>query len=55
LKEGRTSFHTIPMEDIRHFPMLEAIAPFTRLIMDFLEVPDITKLAIKKTWERRVR
>jgi pimeloyl-ACP methyl ester carboxylesterase len=55
LKEGRTTFHNIPMEDIRHFPMLEAIAPFTRLIMDFLEVPDVTKLAIKKTWERRVR
>jgi pimeloyl-ACP methyl ester carboxylesterase len=55
LKEGRTTFHTIAMEDTRHFPMLEAIAPFTRLIMDFLETPDITKLAIKKTWERRVR
>lgn len=55
LKEGRNTFHNIAMEDIRHFPMLEAIAPFTRLIMDFLETPDITKLAIKKTWERRVR
>lgn len=55
LKEGRTTFHHIPMEDIRHFPMLEAISPFTRLIMDFLETPDINKLAIKKTWERRVR
>ncbi|HVO68543.1 MAG TPA: alpha/beta hydrolase, partial [Aggregatilineaceae bacterium] len=48
-------FHTIPMESIRHFPMLENIAGFTRLVLDFLEVPDVTKLAIKETWERRVR
>jgi hypothetical protein len=24
-------------------------------VLDFLEVPDVTKLAIKETWERRVR
>jgi hypothetical protein len=35
--------------------MLENIAGFTRLVLDFLEVPDVTKLAIKETWERRVR
>jgi len=55
LKEGRSTFHAIPMEDCRHFPMLEAMAPFTRMLLDFLEVPDVTKLEIKKTWERRVR
>ena len=55
LSEGQRPFHTIPMESIRHFPMLENIAGFTRLMLDFLEVPDVTKLAIKETWERRVR
>jgi pimeloyl-ACP methyl ester carboxylesterase len=55
LSEGQHPFHTIPMESIRHFPMLENIAGFTRLVLDFLEVPDVTKLAIKETWERRVR
>lgn len=55
LTEGRTTFHSITMENTRHFPMLENITDFTRLVMDFLEVPDITKLAIKVTWERRVR
>jgi pimeloyl-ACP methyl ester carboxylesterase len=55
LSEGQHPFHAIPMESIRHFPMLENIAGFTRLVLDFLEVPDVTKLAIKETWERRVR
>jgi pimeloyl-ACP methyl ester carboxylesterase len=55
LKEGRSSFHIIGMESTRHFPMLENIAGFTRLLLDFLEAPDVTKLEIKKTWERRVR
>jgi pimeloyl-ACP methyl ester carboxylesterase len=55
LSGGQHPFHTIPMESIRHFPMLENIAGFTRLVLDFLEVPDVTKLAIKETWERRVR
>lgn len=55
LGEGQRPFHTVPMEGTRHFPMLENIAGFTRLMLDFLEVPDVTKLAIKETWERRVR
>jgi pimeloyl-ACP methyl ester carboxylesterase len=55
LKEGRTTFNLIGMEDTRHFPMLENVAQFTRLLMDFLEVPDVMQLEIKKTWERRVR
>jgi pimeloyl-ACP methyl ester carboxylesterase len=55
LREGRSTFQLIGMDDTRHFPMLENIAPFTRLLLDFLEIPDVTKLEIKKTWERRVR
>ncbi len=55
LKEGRATFHSLGIEGARHFPMLENIADFTRLLLDFLEVPDVTKLEIKKIWERRVR
>ncbi|HEX3052832.1 MAG TPA: alpha/beta fold hydrolase [Aggregatilineaceae bacterium] len=55
LKEGRTTFHSLGIEGARHFPMLENIADFTRLLLDFLEVSDVTKLEIKKIWERRVR
>ncbi len=55
LVEGRSIFHTISMDGTRHFPMLENIAGFTRLVLDFLEAPDVTKLSIKETWERRVR
>ena len=54
LAEGRT-FHAIKMENTRHFPMLENMAGFTRLLLDFLEAPDVTRLTIKETWERRVR
>ncbi len=39
---------------IRHFPMLE-YERFGRLINDFLEVPDISKLEVKERWKRRTR
>ncbi|MBI5959041.1 MAG: alpha/beta hydrolase, partial [Chloroflexi bacterium] len=55
LTEGRSTFHLIKMENTRHFPMLEDIAGFSRLLVDFLEIPDVTKLTVKQTWERRVR
>jgi pimeloyl-ACP methyl ester carboxylesterase len=55
LRNGNGPFHAISMDGTRHFPMLENIAGFTRLMLDFLETQDITKLEIKKTWERRVR
>lgn len=55
LREGCTAFHAIALANTRHFPMLENIAGFTRLVQDFLEVPDVTRLTIKETWERRVR
>lgn len=50
-----SKFHAIPMEGIKHFPMLEAIDAFSRLLLEFLEAPDVTRLSIKETWERRVR
>lgn len=39
---------------VRHFPMLE-YERFGRLINDFLEVPDISKLEVKERWKRRTR
>jgi pimeloyl-ACP methyl ester carboxylesterase len=55
LKQGRKTFNLITLADTRHFPMLESSAPFNRLLLDFLEAPDVTKIAIKEIWERRVR
>ncbi len=39
---------------VRHFPMLEH-ERFVRLLSDFLEAPDISKLEIKERWRRRTR
>ncbi|NDJ77811.1 MAG: alpha/beta fold hydrolase [Chloroflexi bacterium] len=55
LKGARPNFNLIVFPNNRHFPMLESIAPFTRLVLDFLEAPDVSKITIKETWERRVR
>ncbi|MCC6801177.1 MAG: hypothetical protein IT325_13765, partial [Anaerolineae bacterium] len=48
-------FHTIEMRGLRHFPMLDDIAAFNRLLMDFLEAADVRQVSIKERWERRVR
>jgi pimeloyl-ACP methyl ester carboxylesterase len=40
------------LDGVRHFPMLEH-ERFFRLLMDFLEVPDVSKLEIKERWKRR--
>jgi len=39
---------------IRHFPMLES-ERFSRLVTDFLDSPDVSKLEIKERWKRRTR
>jgi pimeloyl-ACP methyl ester carboxylesterase len=44
----------IPLPNVRHFPMLEYDL-FQRLMSDFLEVPDISKLEVKERWRRRTR
>jgi len=44
----------ILLPGVRHFPMLE-YERFARLVNDFLEVPDISKLEIKERWKRRTR
>ena len=48
-------FKSIELKNIRHFPMLEDIAAFTRLLLEFLKLPDVRQLDIKEIWERRVR
>ncbi len=55
LRGGDSPFHTIEMRGLRHFPMLDDIAAFNRLLMDFLEAADLRQVSIKERWERRVR
>ena len=44
----------IPLPGVRHFPMLE-YDRFSKLLSDFLDAPDISKLEIKERWRRRTR
>ncbi len=44
----------IPLPNVRHFPMLEYDL-FPRLLTDFLEAPDVSRLEIKERWKRRSR
>ncbi len=44
----------VPLSGIRHFPMLE-YERFIRLVTDFLDTPDVSKLEIKERWKRRTR
>ena len=44
----------IPLEGVRHFPMLEH-EPFFRLVGDFLSQPEITNIEVKERWRRRSR
>lgn len=44
----------IPLEGVRHFPMLEH-EPFFRLVNDFLSQPEITNIEVKERWRRRSR
>ena len=44
----------VPLGGIRHFPMLED-ERFSRLVGDFLDTPDVSKLEIKERWKRRTR
>lgn len=44
----------VPLQGVRHFPMLE-YERFIRLVSDFLDTPDVSKLEIKERWKRRTR
>ncbi|MBI5931211.1 MAG: alpha/beta hydrolase [Chloroflexi bacterium] len=52
---ARQQFNLTVMDGIRHFPMLEDPAKFTRFLRDFLETPDVADLAMKEEWRRRTR
>lgn len=43
------------LQSIRHFPMLEDSARFTRLLKEFLEAPDLQQIEMKDEWKRRLR
>jgi pimeloyl-ACP methyl ester carboxylesterase len=55
LNEGRTTFRAMALDDVRHFPMLEEKADFTRLMLAFLEAADVQQIDLKEVWVRRVR
>ncbi len=55
LNEGRTTFRAMALDDVRHFPMLEEKADFTRLLLAFLETSDVQQIDLKEVWVRRVR
>lgn len=44
----------ILLPNVRHFPMLEDDR-FARLASEFLEAPDMSKIAVKERWRRRTR
>lgn len=52
---GRTTCAVLSLEGIKHFPMLEEQAGFNRLVMEFLEAPDVRQVKPAELWERRVR
>ncbi|MCI0709821.1 MAG: alpha/beta hydrolase [Chloroflexi bacterium] len=54
LSSGANS-KVIVMEGMRHFPMLEDTTKFVRLLREFLEAPDVSKLEMKDEWRRRTR
>jgi pimeloyl-ACP methyl ester carboxylesterase len=55
LSDGRSIFRAIGLDDVRHFPMLEEKADFTRLMLAFLEASDVQQIDLKEVWVRRVR
>lgn len=52
--DSKAALHPIPLQGVRHFPMLE-YDRFLRLVSDFLEAEDVSKLEIKERWTRRTR
>lgn len=55
LQGGRTTCAVKTLQNIKHFPMLEEKAAFTRLLMEFLEASDVRHVELTEIWERRVR
>jgi pimeloyl-ACP methyl ester carboxylesterase len=55
LNGRRPGLRPIGLADSKHFPMLDEANKFNRLLKDFLEVDDLTHLALKEEWKRRTR
>ncbi len=56
LQNGGNQRFFVPLEQCNHFPMLQEKVKFNRLILDFIHADDdVTELAPKEHWQRRVR
>ena len=57
IARNKPAGHFLPLVEpgLRHFPMLEITAKFNRLLMDFLEAPDLTNIQFKDQWVRTMR
>jgi pimeloyl-ACP methyl ester carboxylesterase len=51
----RRDFRVIILPNTRHFPMLEDVTKFTRLLREFFEAPNLDELEMKDEWRRRTR
>ena len=55
LKSKNSQIHMIVLDNLRHYPMLEDPARFTRLLKEFLDTPDLSQMEMKPEWKRRMR
>jgi pimeloyl-ACP methyl ester carboxylesterase len=53
-KDKENSVLPIPLPGVRHFPMLED-ERFLRIVNEFLEAADISRIEVKERWRRRTR
>ncbi|MCS6870501.1 MAG: alpha/beta hydrolase [Anaerolineae bacterium] len=57
INRGKQSGYFLPLIEpaVGHFPMLQITAKFNRLLVDFLEAPDLTNVQFKDQWKRTIR
>ncbi len=57
INRGKPSGYFLPLIEptLGHFPMLEVAAKFNRLLVDFLEAPDLSNVQFKDQWKRTIR
>ncbi|MFQ3535393.1 MAG: alpha/beta hydrolase [Aggregatilineales bacterium] len=57
INRGKQSGYFLPLIEpaVGHFPMLEITAKFNRLLVDFLEAPDLSNVQFKDQWKRTIR
>lgn len=57
INRGKLSGYFLPLIEpaVGHFPMLEITAKFNRLLVDFLEAPDLSNVQFKDQWKRTIR